>query len=72
MPPPDLLSGRDVELLGAGVICAVVASAGLLDDTIEPVLPAMLLLVGALSIGLAWWDVRTRRSTELDPDDDSG
>lgn len=72
MPPPDVLSGRDVELLGAGVVCAVGAGIGLLDDTVEPVLPGLLLLVGAVSIGLAWWDVRTRGSGATGPDDESG
>lgn len=67
--PPELITGRDVELLVVGVSCVVAAGwFGVLSRTPswEPLV--VFVSVGALSLLLAVWDIRARGALSITED----
>ena len=60
--PEDLVDGRDVELIVVGVFCLFGAGAWIVLPP-GPVdwRPVVIFgMMGGVSFGLAWWDIRTR------------
>lgn len=70
--PSDLIDGRDVELIAVGILCLVGAGAWI----VLPIGPidwrpvVIFVMMGGVSFGLAWWDVRTRGELSVSTDDD--
>jgi hypothetical protein len=69
--PTDVITVRDIELFVVGSLCIVLMPVlGVrADGSIDPVPVVLLLALGALSFGLALWDIRTRQteSDAIDP-----
>ena len=75
--PPDPISGRDVELIAIGIICLVAAGTWVVlpGSPIDPRPPAIFVVLGVVSFGLAWWDIRSRGELSIPrngTDDDPG
>ncbi len=62
--PPDLISGRDIELIAVGLLSLLACGWwGTSADGALNVTPLSLFLgLSVLSFWLAWWDIRSRGS----------
>lgn len=66
--PPELVTGRDVELVVVGVLCLVAAAwSGLAIRPLQLVPVVIFLGLAAVSFGLAYWDVRSRGARPIRP-----
>ena len=59
---PERITGKDVELLGIGLLCLMLSGSTVLYSWWSPklVAAAMFGFLGVVSFGLVWWDVRMR------------
>jgi len=71
VPPPELFTGRDIELIGAGAACLFAAGWWAIgsDGSVQWTPLLIFLLLASLSVGLAVWDIRTREAERESADD---
>jgi len=60
--PPDLITGRDIELIAVGIFSLFAGGAWAMrpDGSINLVSLGMFVLLAVLSFFLAWIDIRSR------------
>lgn len=60
--PPELITGRDIELIAVGIFLLVAGGAWARrpDGSINLVPLGMFFLLAVLSFSLAWMDIRSR------------
>ncbi|MFC6940654.1 hypothetical protein ACFQE8_11865 [Salinirubellus sp. GCM10025818] len=69
--PPDLITGRDVELIGIGILSLFAGGTWAVrpDGSIDPVPLGTFLLLTLVSFFLAWVDVRSRGELSIPRDE---
>jgi hypothetical protein len=69
--PPDLITGRDVELIGFGILSLFAGGTWAVrpDGSIDPVPLGTFLLLALVSFFLAWVDVRSRGELSIPRDE---
>ena len=70
--PEELIEGRDVELVVAGVLSLVGAGAWIVvpRGPIDWRPVVIFVMMGAVSLGLAWWDISSRGDLHAGRDGD--
>jgi len=58
--PPELITGRDVELITVGAVSLLAAGWFGLLRQLNWIVVTLFIFLGSLSLVLAWWDIQSR------------
>jgi hypothetical protein len=69
--PPDLITGRDTELIAVGILSLFAGGAWAMrpDGSIDPVPLGTFLLLASVSVFLAWVDIHSRGGLSIPRDE---